>query len=40
VGAHLRIENYEVEILAVQDNMIKQVQVRPMQSLQTSVNRH
>jgi len=40
VGASLRIENYAIEILAVQDNMIKQVQVRPMQPLQTTVNRH
>src|SRR5471030_1116742 len=40
VGASLRVENYAVEILAVQDNMIKQVQVRPMQPLQSSVNRH
>jgi Mg2+/Co2+ transporter CorB len=38
IGTSLRIEDYEVEILDVQDNMIKQVQVRPLQPLQTSVN--
>ncbi|WP_237580700.1 transporter associated domain-containing protein [Salmonella sp. zj-f50] len=39
-GASLRVENYAVEILAVQETMIKQVQVRPMQPLKNSVNRH
>jgi len=38
IGTNLRIEDYEVEILDVQDNMIKQVQVRPLQPLQSSVN--
>jgi len=38
IGTNLRIKNYEVEILDVQENMIKQVQVRPLQPLQSTVN--
>ncbi len=36
IGTHLRIESYEVEILDVQDNMIKQVKVRPLKTLRSS----
>lgn len=38
IGTHLRIENYEVEILDVQDNMIKQVKVRPLKSLRPNTD--
>jgi len=40
IGTSLRIEDYEVEVLDVQDNMIKQVQVRPLQPLKNTVNQH
>ncbi|MDR3430406.1 MAG: HlyC/CorC family transporter [Rouxiella aceris] len=38
IGTHLRIESYEVEILDVQDNMIKQVKVRPLKTLRPNTD--
>nr|VXZ81539.1 Uncharacterised protein [Klebsiella pneumoniae] len=33
----MRIEQYDIDILDVQDNMIKQVKVMPVKSLRESV---
>ncbi|MND91542.1 hypothetical protein D3C80_836690 [compost metagenome] len=37
VGTRVRIGHYDISILDVQDNMIKQVRVTPIKSLQSSV---
>jgi Mg2+/Co2+ transporter CorB len=37
VGTRVRIEQYDIDILDVQDNMIKQVQVIPVKALRESV---
>ncbi|WP_127958890.1 HlyC/CorC family transporter [Serratia microhaemolytica] len=37
VGTRVRIDSYEIDILDVQENMIKQVRVTPIKSLQSSV---
>ncbi len=36
-GTRVRIEQYDIDILDVQDNMIKQVKVMPVKSLRESV---
>ncbi|PLL41870.1 magnesium/cobalt efflux protein, partial [Klebsiella pneumoniae] len=36
-GPRVRIEQYDIDILDVQDNMIKQVKVMPVKSLRESV---
>ncbi|WP_447873251.1 HlyC/CorC family transporter [Serratia fonticola] len=40
IGTRLRISHYDIDILDVQDNMIKQVRVTPIKSLQASVQNH
>ncbi|CAI2538200.1 Putative Mg2+ and Co2+ transporter CorB [Serratia fonticola] len=40
IGTRVRISHYEIDILDVQDNMIKQVRVTPIKSLQASVQNH
>lgn len=40
VGTRLQIRNYEVEILDVQGNMIKQVHVKPLKTLHTATEHH
>lgn len=40
IGIRVRVGHYEVEVLDVQENMIKQVRVTPIQSLQFSVESH
>jgi Mg2+/Co2+ transporter CorB len=37
IGTRVRVSHYDVDILDVQDNMIKQVRVTPIKSLQSSV---
>ncbi|KEY60984.1 HlyC/CorC family transporter [Serratia sp. DD3] len=39
VGTRVRIHHYDIDILDVQDNMIKQVRVIPIKSLQSSVQK-
>ncbi|AHG21305.1 hypothetical protein Z042_18125 [Chania multitudinisentens RB-25] len=40
IGKRVRIGNYDIDILDVQENMIKQVRVTPITSLQASVQNH
>lgn len=40
INTKLRINHYDIVILSVQDNMIKQVRVTPVKSLQSSVKNH
>ncbi|VTR46783.1 Putative Mg2+ and Co2+ transporter CorB [Serratia fonticola] len=40
IGTRVRISHYDIDILDVQDNMIKQVRVTPIKSLQASVQNH
>jgi Mg2+/Co2+ transporter CorB len=40
VNTQIRIENYDIQILDVQDNMIKQVRVTPIQPIRASVEQH
>ncbi|OMQ22216.1 HlyC/CorC family transporter [Serratia oryzae] len=40
IGKRVRIGNYDIDILDVQENMIKQVRVTPIKSLQASVQNH
>ncbi|CAI0974786.1 MAG: HlyC/CorC family transporter [Serratia proteamaculans] len=40
IGTRVRVGHYDVDILDVQDNMIKQVRVTPIKSLQSSVQQH
>ncbi|ATM75262.1 HlyC/CorC family transporter [Serratia fonticola] len=40
IGTRVRISYYDIDILDVQDNMIKQVRVTPIKSLQASVQNH
>lgn len=37
VGTHTQIGNYQIEILAVQDNMIKQVRITPLKAFKAGV---
>lgn len=37
-GTRIQVANYDVDILDVQDNMVKQVRITPQQPLKTSVN--
>ncbi|MOA69920.1 hypothetical protein D3C78_1984140 [compost metagenome] len=37
IGTRVQISNYDIDILDVQDNMIKQVRVTPNESLKTSI---
>jgi len=40
IGTRVRVGHYDVDILDVQDNMIKQARVTPIKSLQSSVQQH
>lgn len=40
IGTQVRVSHYEMEILDVQDNMIKQVRVKPIKPLRVSVESH
>ena len=40
VNTQIQIENYDIQILDVQDNMIKQVRVTPIQPIRASVEQH
>jgi len=40
ISTRVRISHYDIDILDVQDNMIKQVRVTPIKSLQSSVQNH
>ncbi|MFZ1871620.1 MAG: HlyC/CorC family transporter [Chania sp.] len=40
IGKRVRIGHYDIDILDVQENMIKQVRVTPIKSLQASVQNH
>ncbi|CAI1975346.1 Putative Mg2+ and Co2+ transporter CorB [Serratia fonticola] len=40
IRTRVRISHYDIDILDVQDNMIKQVRVTPIKSLQASVQNH
>jgi Mg2+/Co2+ transporter CorB len=40
IGTRVRIGHYDIDILDVQGNMIKQVRVTPITSLQSSVGHH
>lgn len=40
IGTRVRIGHYDIDILDVQDNMIKQVRVTPIKPLQASVQNH
>lgn len=40
IGKRVRIGHYDIDILDVQENMIKQVRVTPIKSLQASVQSH
>ncbi|MDU2734497.1 MAG: transporter associated domain-containing protein, partial [Mixta calida] len=37
-GTRIQVENYDVDILDVQDNMVKQVRITPQQPLKSTVN--
>jgi Mg2+/Co2+ transporter CorB len=40
IGKRVRVGHYDIDILDVQENMIKQVRVTPIKSLQASVQNH
>ncbi|MGC8426349.1 HlyC/CorC family transporter [Mixta calida] len=37
-GTRIQVENYDVDILDVQDNMVKQVRITPQQPLKSTIN--